>query len=150
MVRQWILIPSGVGSNPTTPATTQRIASAKKLYAFSMKIESVYAATWPSGKAKVCKTSIPGSNPGVASRKDCAGFRFFAVFCFSRRIQAPRGGSGAETAGLRAGTFGRKSHYKEFTNLPVEGKSGRFYDKIVGRVCMTIGTGMTRHYHRCS
>ena len=24
-------------------------------------------APWPSGKAEVCKTSIPGSNPGGAS-----------------------------------------------------------------------------------
>ena len=24
-------------------------------------------ATWPSGKASVCKTDTPGSNPGVAS-----------------------------------------------------------------------------------
>jgi hypothetical protein len=26
-------------------------------------------AAWPSGKAWVCKTLIPGSNPGAASRK---------------------------------------------------------------------------------
>ena len=30
-------------------------------------------ATWPSGKAKVCNTSIAGSNPARASRK--ASFR---------------------------------------------------------------------------
>ncbi len=27
-------------------------------------------ATWPSGKAEACKAFTPGSNPGVASRKD--------------------------------------------------------------------------------
>ena len=26
----------------------------------------IYMAPWPSGKAKVCNTSIPGSNPGGA------------------------------------------------------------------------------------
>ena len=28
-----------------------------------------YMALWPSGKAKVCNTSIPGSIPGGASKK---------------------------------------------------------------------------------
>ena len=56
-VRQRILIPSFVGSNPTTLAKTER-GSAEPLYSM---------ATSPSGKAEVCKTFTPGSNPGVAS-----------------------------------------------------------------------------------
>jgi hypothetical protein len=30
---------------------------------------STHAATWPSGKARVCKTLITGSNPVVASEQ---------------------------------------------------------------------------------
>ena len=29
-------------------------------------------APWPSGKARVCKTLIPGPNPGGASKKSIA------------------------------------------------------------------------------
>ena len=32
-------------------------------------IESSILATWPSGKARVCKTLITGSNPVVASEE---------------------------------------------------------------------------------
>ena len=34
---------------------------------------SIFLATSPSGKARVCKTLIPGSNPGVASNSMLAG-----------------------------------------------------------------------------
>ena len=30
-------------------------------------VPPVFSATWPSGKARVCKTLYPGSIPGVAS-----------------------------------------------------------------------------------
>ena len=31
-------------------------------------IRSIFMAPWPSGKARVCKTLIPGPNPGGASK----------------------------------------------------------------------------------
>ena len=34
-------------------------------------------ATWPSGKARVCKTLITGSNPVVASKKRQALLSFY-------------------------------------------------------------------------
>ena len=43
----------------------------------------VNTAPWPSGKAKVCNTSIPGSNPGGASQKSKIqkDFAFFVIDC---------------------------------------------------------------------
>ena len=36
-------------------------------------------APWPSGKAKVCNTSTPGSNPGGASQERWKAFFFYAL-----------------------------------------------------------------------
>jgi hypothetical protein len=37
-------------------------------------------ATWPSGKARVCKTLITGSNPVVASESEKAGHWACSLF----------------------------------------------------------------------
>ena len=47
-------------------------------------IRSIFMAPWPSGKARVCKTLIPGPNPGGASKKAIPlplgrGIAFFAT-----------------------------------------------------------------------
>ena len=46
-------------------------------------------APWPSGKAKVCNTSTPSSNLGVASKNKCDLFEVAFIF-----IQADEEGLG--------------------------------------------------------
>ena len=43
-------------------------------------IADSYTALWPSGKAKVCNTSIPGSIPGGASKKKSRVSGFFFLY----------------------------------------------------------------------
>ena len=45
------------GSNPVS----------RSIISFLRSLSSTFKAPSPSGKAEVCKTSIPGSNPGGAS-----------------------------------------------------------------------------------
>ena len=45
------------GSNPVS----------RSIISFHRSLSSAFKAPAPSGKAEVCKTSIPGSNPGGAS-----------------------------------------------------------------------------------
>ena len=45
------------GSNPVS----------RSIISFLRSLSSAFKAPSPSGKAEVCKTSIPGSNPGGAS-----------------------------------------------------------------------------------
>ena len=45
------------------------------------------AATWPSGKAKVCNTSTPSSNLGVASKTETSSLRT-GFFVFVSKPQA--------------------------------------------------------------
>ena len=45
----------------------------------ALRLPVLFMATWPSGKAEVCKTSITGSNPVVAFENNkplpwCKGF----------------------------------------------------------------------------
>ena len=51
-----------MGSNPIARSRLLRNRPADR-----QAISRNCAATWPSGKAEVCKTSITGSNPVVAS-----------------------------------------------------------------------------------
>ena len=47
-------------------------------------------ALWPSGKAKVCNTSTPGSNPGGASEswlKSQDFFLFIKSICVGKRTE---------------------------------------------------------------
>ena len=43
-------------------------------------IDNVNTAPWPSGKAKVCNTSTPGSNPGGASKEHLKRCSFFMLW----------------------------------------------------------------------
>ena len=43
-------------------------------------------ATWPSGKAKVCNTSIPGSNPSVALETESI---LLSVFLCDKAVKRP-------------------------------------------------------------
>ena len=50
----------------------RRVANAKVAGLSPVSRSIIYKALQPSGKARVCKTLIPGSNPGVASNLDCS------------------------------------------------------------------------------
>ena len=61
-----------------------------------------YKALWPSGKAKVCNTSIPGSIPGGASKKSRTpiGVLLF-LMCYARSEPCPV----RKAHGIRFATF---------------------------------------------
>ena len=44
------------------------VARSQQMQATPCCLQLSYKATWPSGKARVCKTLIMGSNPIVASK----------------------------------------------------------------------------------
>ncbi len=54
-----------VGSNPIARSNMEDC----RLETIQSAILIVYMASWPSGKARVCKTLITGSNPVDASKK---------------------------------------------------------------------------------
>jgi hypothetical protein len=54
------------GSNPSRRTLLSGLPG--PLTEFFLRDQSVRGAPSPSGKAEVCKTSIPGSNPGGASK----------------------------------------------------------------------------------
>ena len=63
------------------------------------------SAPWPSGKARVCKTLIPGSIPGGASRNRCTPKRVHLFLVSLLPIEAGASASGS----MRAGPADRQS-----------------------------------------
>ncbi len=72
-----------MGSNPIARSKTAdwRMKVVEKNLRSSTTI-SIFLATWPSGKAEVCKTFIMGSNPIVASSEKRASPIGLARFFF--------------------------------------------------------------------
>ena len=48
----------------------------------------MYMASWPSGKARVCKTLITGSNPVDASQKERVHQRLAFLLSLSENVKA--------------------------------------------------------------
>jgi hypothetical protein len=59
----------------------------------ALSLPDLFLATWPSGKAEVCKTSITGSNPVVAFLILQALALPQELFCFQRQVRWWRFGS---------------------------------------------------------
>ena len=107
---------------------------------FFYKAKYFFMATWPSGKARVCKTLIIGSNPIVASKIPFRGFFYFkgkgrTCTCQSRpglarlsgrgrfRLPDPRGVPGTSVPGTVIGE-GLPPGLFDSTRVPVPSGTG--------------------------
>ena len=68
-----------VGSNPIARSNIEGCG----LEYIQSAILVVYMASWPSGKARVCKTLIRGSNPLDASKSETSCGLAFLLICFA-------------------------------------------------------------------
>ena len=78
----------------------------------------VQKTPWPSGKAKVCNTSIPGPIPGGVSEKEQDTSRCLALFCalLTNLTALTWSESGSEPPPERSGgrTFGWRLRFTGF------------------------------------
>ena len=103
-----------------------------------------YMALWPSGKAKVCNTSIPGSIPGGASNKKAQSKRtgLSCWMCYAQSATRLRKRSVAESGShIRPKSVGELAHQRRGRDIFAEWRNSGIVTQIGQRaLILTIST----------
>ena len=125
------------GSSPVIRSRTLRV----RISFASAFVNSLNTAPWPSGKARVCKTLIPGPIPGGASKTKET--RIACLFCFGGITHESDRAPQAKRSGIRFAYPAQRSGC-----LHTRRRAWVYSPKAKYRVAPRVSLLFWRHYSR--